>query len=399
MTGALEGLTVLDLSRVLAGPYCTQFLGELGATVVKVEPPGHGDDTRLWGPPFLGPADSPESLYFLSTNRNKKSIVVDLTKPDGREIVSRLAAGADVLVENFRPGTLERWGLDYERTSLVNPRLVHVAISGFGQTGRYRDRPGYDLIAQGMGGLMAATGEPGGNPVKIGLPIADLNGANWAIIGVLMALYAREHSGKGQYLDVSLLEAQLALHVYATGLHFLNGSSPAPMGSAHPIITPYQAYRCSDGWINVAVGSEKLWGLFCDALGLEIAADPRFSSNEARIAHRDDLEATLTARFATGDRQHFIDLLGGAGIPCGPINTTSELYDDPWVEEREQIVRLPHPSVGEYVGTGYPLKASENPPEPASPPPTLGQHTREVLADLGYPAEAVEALFEAGAVS
>ncbi len=390
MAGLLDGIKVLDLSRVLAGPYCTQFLGELGAEVVKVEPPGHGDDTRLWGPPFVGPEGATESLYFLSTNRNKKSIVIDLGSEQGREIVRRLATGADVLVENFRPGTLERWELGHETLAAANPALVHIAISGFGQSGRYRDRPGYDLIAQGMGGLMAATGEQGGEPVKIGLPIADLNAANWSIIGVLMALYARQASGRGQYLDISLLEAQLALHVYATGLHFFTGSSPAPMGTAHPIITPYQAYRCRDGFINVAVGSERLWRSFCGALGLPIADDERFCSNERRVEHREELASLLTARFSEGSREEFLELLGAAGVPCGPINTTSELYEDPWVAERGQLVRLEHPTVGEYVGTSYPLHGAGAQMAPASAPPLLGEHTHEVLTALGYAEAAIE---------
>lgn len=274
----LDGIKVVDLSRILAGPYCTQHLGEMGADVVKVEPPGHGDDTRGWGPPFVGD----EAVYYLAANRNKRGIVLDLKSDRGRDALRRLVADADVLVENFRPGTLEKWGIGYAALSAVNPRLIHVSITGFGQTGPYRDRAGYDLVAQALGGVMSLTGEPGGAPAKVGLPVADLNAGTWAIIGVLMALQARHTTGRGQYLDVSLLDSQLAWHIYAAGAVFYDAPRPRRMGSAHPSIVPYQAYPVSDGWLIIAVGSEKLWHAFCGVLGLDIAADPRFSSNAAR---------------------------------------------------------------------------------------------------------------------
>jgi crotonobetainyl-CoA:carnitine CoA-transferase CaiB-like acyl-CoA transferase len=378
----LDGIKVVDLSRILAGPYCTQYLGEMGADVVKVEPPGHGDDTRGWGPPFVGD----EAVYYLAANRNKRGIVLDLKSDRGREALRRLVAGADVLVENFRPGTLEKWGIGYDALAAVNPRLIHVSITGFGQTGPYRDRAGYDLVAQALGGVMSLTGEPDGAPAKVGLPVADLNAGTWAIIAVLMALQARHTTGRGQYLEVSLLDSQLAWHVYAAGAHFYDTPRPRRMGSAHPSIVPYQAYHVSDGWLIIAVGSEKLWHAFCGVLGLDIASDPRFSSNALRSAHRDELNALLEPVLLARPAAEWMKAFDAAGIPAAPINEIDDVYADPWTASRDQVVRLPHPTVGTYVGTGFPVKASDTPARPTSAPPTLGQHTAEVLAELGYSA-------------
>ena len=387
----LDGIKVVDLSRILAGPYCTQYLGEMGADVVKVEPP-LGDDTRGWGPPFVGESD--EAVYYLAANRNKRGIVLDLKSERGQKAARRLVAGADVLVENFRPGTLERWGLGYASLAELNPRLIHVSITGFGQTGRYRDRAGYDLVAQALGGIMSLTGEADGAPAKVGLPVADLNAGTWAIIGVLMALQARHTTGRGQYLDVSLLDSQLAWHVYAAGAHFYDTPRPRRMGSAHPSIVPYQAYQASDGWLILAVGSEKLWRALCGVLGLDIAEDPRFSSNAARAAHRDELNALLGEVLLTRPADEWLKIFEAAGIPAAPINDIDDVYNDPWAAERDQVVRLPHPTVGTYVGTGFPVKASDTPPRPTSAPPTLGQHTEQVLAELGYSAGEIAEFLE-----
>src|SRR5690606_13471221 len=381
----------------LAGPYCTQYLGDLGADVVKVEPPGQGDETRGWGPPFVGGGEARESVYFMAANRGKRGITLDLKSEEGRRIARELALRADVLVENYRPGTLARFGLDHAALSADNPRLISVSISGFGQTGRYRDRPGYDLIAQGMGGVMGVTGEPGGPPAKIGFPVADLNAGTWAIIAVLTALQARERTGVGQAMDVSLMESQLAWHVYGTGMYFHTGASPRRRGSQHEMIAPYQAYATADGWINVAVPNQRFWASFCALLGAGLAEDPRFATNADRVEHREELNAVIEPLIAARTSAEWLADLEEAGVPCGNISTLAEVYSDPWVEEREQIVRLPHPVAGTYVGTAFPVKASHTPARADKAPPLLGQHTREVLAELGYDGGAVRRLRDAGA--
>lgn len=391
----LADLLVLDLTRALAGPYCTLMLGDLGARVIKVETPSGGDDTRGWGPPFLGG----ESTYFLSVNRNKESLTLNLKDPRGREVLHRLLARADVLVENFRPGIMERLGFGYAQVRERYPRLVYASISGFGQDGPYRERTAYDLILQGMGGLMGITGEEEGPPVKVGVAITDICAGMFAAYGIVAALRARDRDGRGQCVDAAMLDGQIAWLTYAAGIYFGTGENPRRLGSAHPSIVPYQAFATADGYLNVAVGSEAIWERFCAALGREdLAADPRFRTNPERVAHRGELLPVLEPLFVAHPTAYWRQVLDAAGVPNGPIYLLSELFADPQVAYRGLVVEMEHPGAGRIRQTGLPVRLSETPGSIRTPPPRLGEHTDAILGELGYDARAITALRHDGVV-
>lgn len=391
----LEDVLVVDLTRALAGPYCTMMLADLGARVIKVESPEGGDDTRGWGPPFL----EGESAYFMSVNRNKESVALNLKHPRGVEVLHRLLERADVLVENFRPGVMERLGLDYPRVHDRYPRLVYCSISGFGQTGPYREKPAYDLILQGMGGIMGITGEEDGPPVKVGVAVADISAGMFAAFGILAALRVRDRTGRGQWVDASLLDGQVAWLTYAAANYFATGKDPVRMGSAHPNLCPYQAFETQDGYLNVAVGSEAIWKRFCEVVDPRLADDERFRTNAERVRHRNELIPLLQARFRQRPTQEWVQILEAAGVPCGPIYTVSQVFQDPQTLHRQMRVELDHPKAGRIVVTGVPVKFSDTPGSVRTPPPLLGQHTRPVLRELGYSDEEVEQLQRVGAVS
>jgi len=365
----------------LSGPYCTMVLADFGAEVIKVERPGSGDDTRAWGPPFV----EGESAYYLSINRNKRSITVDLGQEAGRAIISALARESDVVVENFRPGTADRIGVGYRRLRQENPRLVYCAISGFGQEGPYRDRPGYDALAQAMSGMMAITGEPDGPPTKHGMSIADIGAGMWAALAIVAALLARERTGEGQYIDISLLDAQISWLTYAAGNYFATGENPARYGSAHPSIVPYQPFATADGYLMLAVGNDRLWQQFCEVADQpELATQPGFATSAERVVNRDSVIAVVAKVMRGRTTSEWMRVLEEAGIPAGPINTVEQALNDPHVLAREMAVTLAHPTAGSITMTGNPAKFSLTPAEMRSAPPLLGEHTEEILRSLGY---------------
>ena len=393
--GALDGLTVLDLSRVLSGPYCTMMLADMGARVIKVEQPGRGDDTRGWGPPF----QNGESAYFLSINRNKESVTLNLKHPDGRRVLDALIARADVLVENFRPGTLERMGLGYKDLSKQRPDLVYCSISGFGQTGPRRREPGYDAVMQGEGGLMSITGPTDGPGYRLGIAIVDIVAGMFSAYGIAVALLARERTGRGQYIDVGMLDAVTALLTYQAGIHFTTGEAPGRLGNRHPSITPYETLEAADGELVVAVGNDQLWRTFCGVIGAEaLADDPRFRTNKDRVAARDALRPLLVERMRTRRAAEWIERLKAAGIPCGAVRDLAQVFTDPQLIERAMVVALDHPVAGAIRQLGVPIKMGGTPGAVRTPPPALGQHTAAVLGELGYGDAEIAGLRAGGAI-
>ena len=394
MNSALDGLRVLDLTQVMAGPFCSMLLCDMGADVIKVEPPA-GDSTRRM-PGGVG-TDSPS---FNAVNRGKRGIVVDLKQPAGREAVQRLAAVSDVLVENYRPGVLEKFGLDYANLAERYPRLVYASISGYGQTGPSAGKGGFDLVAQGVSGLMSVTGEAGRPPVKAGIPVTDLGAALFAVAGILSALLARARTGRGQLVDTSLVDAGVALSVWEATQYFSGRGVPEPLGSAHRMNAPYQALRCADGYLTIGAANDRTFRRLCEALGHpEWADDPEYRDDTHRIRNREALVARIEAVLETRPRSHWLKLLDARGVPCGPINDYAEVMADPHVRARELVVETDHPTLGRIPTLGTPIKLSETPLAPGRPAPRLGQHTDEVLVDAGYGAEEIAELRRAGAVA
>ncbi len=389
----LSGITVLDLTRVLSGPYCTMLLADMGARVIKVEQPGKGDDTRAWGPPFL----EGESAYFLSINRNKESVTLDFKKPEGREILEQLIGRADVLVENFRPGTLTRLGLDYADVASRHPRLIYCSISGFGHTGPRAAEPGYDAVMQGEGGLMSITGSAGGPPFRLGVAIADIVSGMFAAQGVTAALFARTTTGRGQKVDIAMLDSVTALLTYQAGIYFATGIAPGRMGNRHPTIVPYETFAASDGEFVLAVGNDEQWRRFCGVA--DITPEERFATNRQRVTSYGELRPILDARLRTRTRAHWITQLTAAGVPCGSVRDLAELFADPQVAARQMMADVEHTLVGPLRVLGTPLKLSDTPPSIRTAPPTLGQQTEAVLtADLGFTSAQVAGLRDKGVI-
>ncbi len=389
-SGPLAGLRVLDMSRILAGPWCGQVLADLGAEVIKVERPGKGDDTRGWGPPFLKDRDgndTSESAYFLCANRAKQSITLDIAKPAGQAIAREIAQHVDIVLENYKVGDLKRYGLDYATLSALNPRIVYCSITGFGQDGPLKDRAGYDFMVQGMGGLMSITGErddlPGGGPQKAGVAIADLMTGMYSTVAILAAIEERHRSGRGQYIDMALLDTQVAWLANQNSNYLIGGAAPQRMGNAHPNVVPYQTFATKDGSVILAIGNDSQFKRFCDAAGIaETGADARYASNALRIANRAACIAAIAPAMEKKTTAEWIAALEPLGVPCGPVHGLDEVFANPQIKHRNMQVNVPHPLTGTVPLVANPIKYSRTPLDYQTPPPLLGEHTTQVLRDL-----------------
>ena len=391
----LDGIRIIDLSRVVSGPFCTMTLADMGADVIKIEEPGIGDESRAFGPPFLGG----ESPYFLSINRNKRSCTVDLKSEDGKGILWKMLGTADVVIENFRPGAIQRLGFDYETVSAKHPRVVYCSVSGFGDSGPDAARPGYDLIVQGESGLMDLTGEADGPPTRIGTSIADLASGLMAAQGIMLALYARRDTGRGQHVKVAMLDAIASLLTYNTGLYFASGNSPTRRGNDHPSVVPYQTLRAKDGWINLGIANDALWVRYCDAIERpDLRDDPRFSTAPERVKHREALVPVIVELTATRTAQEWVNLLAAAGVPCGHIRSVSEVCSNPQLIERGKIVERPHPTAKTVKMIGLPIDLSDTPGRIETAPPLLGEHTDAVLREIGYSDDEIRRFHNLGVV-
>jgi crotonobetainyl-CoA:carnitine CoA-transferase CaiB-like acyl-CoA transferase len=395
MVPPLAGITVVDLTRVLAGPYCTMLLGDMGADVIKIEHPVSGDDTRGFGPPYL----NGESAMFLAINRNKQSLTLNLKHDEAKQILAKLIASADVLVENFRPGTMANLGFDYTAARQLNPRLIYCSISGFGQTGPYARRGGYDTIAQAMSGIMSATGHPDMPPAKAGVPIADIGTGMFAAFGIVCAYIARQRTGEGQLVDTSLLETSIALSLVESATFLAGGELPVPLGSTHRRNAPHGAFRVKDGYIAITADSAHFWQRFCQIMELEaLLQDPRFKTNADRVANKHLLQEIIETVTTTQTGSYWLERLGNAEIPCGPVNSYAEVFNDPHVRARQMLIEVEHPVAGKVQMTGLNVKLSHTPGALRHPAPTLGQHTYQVLRTLGYQDEAIDQLKTAGVI-
>ena len=390
----LDGVFVLDFSRVLAGPYCSMVLGDMGARIVKVEPLGSGDDTRQYGP-FMGQ----ESAYFMSINRNKESVALNLKSPEGLEAALKLAARADIVLENYRPGTMKRLGLGYEALREINPRLIYASVSGFGQDGPWKDKPAYDIIVQGLSGMMSITGHPGGPPTRVGISLGDIAAGLFATIGIVGALYERDRSGQGQMIDVAMLDAQLAILENAVARYLVTGEIPGPLGTRHPSITPFAAFPSSDGYILVGAGNDSLWRRLCESVGRpELVTDARFDTNRHRTENWSEIEPLLNDIFCRRTTDDWIEFLEARGIPCGPVNTMDKVVTNPQVQARGALVEVDAMGGGKLRMPRTPIKMSRTDPCVYRSAERLGGSTRSVLSEMGYSEQEIEAMVKSGVV-